>query len=68
MKPIRPIDLVVSVDEAAEIVGVSPRRIRELLEAGEIDGRQTSKGVWLVSRASAQSFERRPRGPRPGEK
>lgn len=37
--------------EAAGLLNVSPRRVQQLLAAGELEGRRSGR-VWLVSRAS----------------
>jgi hypothetical protein len=54
----------VSVAEAAEIAGVSPERIRQLVAAGQMAGEKKA-GVWLVLRADATRFVRMPNMGRP---
>lgn len=63
-KPAQPIDLndVLTSEEAAQVIGVSGRRVRELLKSGELPGRPVNERLWLVTRASAESFQRKPRG------
>jgi hypothetical protein len=43
---------VLSVPEAASLLGVSPQRVRAMLAFGELDGKKLS-GVWLVEYLSA---------------
>lgn len=52
---------VVSVVEAAEYLGVSPRRVRRMLADELLDGRQIGR-EWAVGRRSLESL-RRHRGP-----
>lgn len=48
-----------SVREAARLIGVSPQRVRAMLQAGRLQGRKVGR-AWLVS--DPQRLERRPRG------
>jgi excisionase family DNA binding protein len=41
----------ISADEAGAVLGVKARRVRQLLDAGQLEGRRVG-GRWLVSRAS----------------
>ncbi|NKY38537.1 helix-turn-helix domain-containing protein [Cellulomonas septica] len=49
-----------SVAEAAELLEVSPRRVRQLIEAGRLQARQVGR-QWLVEAASLPSRPRRAR-------
>lgn len=46
-----------SAEECAEMLGVSPQRVRKMLADGVLDGSKTSAG-WLVSRESAAARKR----------
>lgn len=48
-----------SVREAARILGVSPQRVRAMLDTGRLQGRKVGR-AWLV--ADPQRLDRRPRG------
>lgn len=39
---------MISTHQAAEALGVSPRRIQQLAVAGRIPGAQRVAGVWLI--------------------
>lgn len=57
----------VTVERAAEIIGVTTGRIRQLLRSGDLSGQKITERCWLVSRESALQYrdcERKP-GPRP---
>jgi hypothetical protein len=56
--------LYVSVADAAEIAGVSPERIRQLVASGQMGGEKKA-GVWLVLKADAERFVRIPNMGRP---
>lgn len=55
-KPIS-LDDVLTADQAAAVIGISGRRVRELLLAERIRGKQVGKGVWVVLRADAEAFK-----------
>lgn len=44
MTPVR----AVSVAEAADALGVSERRVRQLIDAGRVPGAERIGGVWLI--------------------
>lgn len=50
----------VSVGEAANALGLSPRRVRALIEAGRLQARRVG-GVWLIEGASLPSESHRSR-------
>lgn len=50
----------VSVAEAADLLGVSPRRVRQMIDAGRVQARQVG-GQWLVEAASLPSSPHRGR-------
>jgi excisionase family DNA binding protein len=45
--------VVVSVPEAANILGVGQQRVRQLLDRGKLSGRRVGRD-WVVSRASVE--------------
>jgi excisionase family DNA binding protein len=51
---------------AAKEMGLSPRRVRELAQAGELKAYRVGRD-WLIDVASAKNYRRRPRGRRPKE-
>jgi excisionase family DNA binding protein len=52
-----------TVTEAAEVLGVSGGRIRQLLLAGRIDGQKLHPRSWVVSAASVRAFGKLDRPP-----
>lgn len=48
----------VSTAEAAEILGVSDGRIRQLLLAGRIVGRKANERGWLIARTEVNRFKK----------
>ncbi|MEM1213840.1 MAG: helix-turn-helix domain-containing protein [Planctomycetota bacterium] len=60
----KPYNLVLVVAEAAETLGVTEGRVRQLCRDGELDARAAG-GTWLIDRQSAESYQRRPRGREP---
>jgi excisionase family DNA binding protein len=56
----RVVPMEVSVAEAADILEVSPRRVRQLIDAGRVQARQVG-GQWLVEAASLPSGPHRAR-------
>ena len=58
------VSLYCHVAEAAELAGVSDRQVRNAIKDGRIEATKVGH-VWMVLRASAQSFERVPGMGRP---
>ena len=58
------LSLYCSAAEAADLAGVSPERIRQLVASGQLAGEKKA-GVWLVMRADAARFVRMPNMGRP---
>jgi len=56
MSTVTLIDRFCSVEEAAEIIGCTDGRVRQLLRAGELDGKKVSERAWVVVRASAVKY------------
>lgn len=50
----------VSTQDAAVILGVSPRRVRQLIADGRLSGRK-QHGAWIVSAAEVEQLARRTR-------
>jgi hypothetical protein len=48
------VDDVLSVREAAQALGVSPQRVRQMLVAGDLAGRRSSAG-WMIEAEAVQS-------------
>jgi hypothetical protein len=67
-QPTDPLEDVISVDEAAAIVGIKAVMMRRHLTAGRVVGKQLG-GTWAVWRPSAEVFAKveRPVGRRPVE-
>ena len=50
-----------TVREAARVLGISDRRVRQLLESGELEGRRDDNGAWrLYQRSVHARLEDRP--------
>jgi len=47
-----------TVDEAAQAMGCSAGRVRQLLRAGRLEGEKVSPRVWMVRKRSLQAYER----------
>ena len=45
-----------SVAEAAEVIGCTDGRVRQLLGEGRIEGEKIGERVWVVSRKSAENY------------
>lgn len=58
-----PLEQVITPEEAADMLGVSRRRVRALLASGGLRGRQAGS-YWLVARRSVE--ERLAQDPQPG--
>ena len=52
-------DKIISVEEAAKVIGISERRVRQLLRENRLQGKKIGRG-WLVFESS---YERSTRGP-----
>lgn len=48
----------VSVVEAAEIIGCTVGRVRQLLLGGELVGEKLNERAWAVSRKSAEKYSK----------
>lgn len=55
----------VSVPEAADMLGVTDGRVRQLLIAGDLEGHKLGEKNWAIPVVAVQGYERKPRGPRP---
>ncbi len=49
----------ISVPEAAEILGCTEGRVRQLLYEDVIDGRKLNGRAWIISRASVERYGRK---------
>lgn len=58
---LREFKLLLTTQQAATILGVHPRRIIQLIKAGELDGERfgpdTRGGRWMVSRESVERLK-----------
>lgn len=54
---------MLSVSESAEILGVSPARVRQLIAAGSLEAKKAGR-AWVVPEAAV--YNRLSRGPQPG--
>ena len=55
----------ISVADAAEIIGVTMGRVRQLLQCGQIKGQHLTPRAWAVDRRSAEKYARTERQPGP---
>lgn len=49
-----------TVVQAAELIGISRRRVLQLLESGAIAGEKLNPRMWLVNKRSAERFSKKP--------
>jgi excisionase family DNA binding protein len=54
-----------SVTEAAEKIGITDGRVRQLLGSGVIRGQKINSRAWAVETSSVQEFMKAPRAPGP---
>jgi len=54
---------LLSVDEAARLIGVTSGRIRQLLSSGELRGEKFRNLIWQIRRSDAEKFANQPEGP-----
>ena len=54
---------LVSVNEASAVLGISPRRIRALLQRGQLRGALAHPRFYLLKRADVEAFAKRDRPP-----
>jgi len=55
-----------TVSDAAQALGVTGQRIRQLIAAGQLDAEKVGRSVWLVSEASVTARkEKAPEGAQP---
>ena len=52
-----------TTNEAADLMGVTPRRVRALIEAGRLRAEKVGRD-WQIRRADAENLERKPGRPR----
>ena len=50
----------VSVAEAAEIIGCTDGRVRQLLRDHELAGQKINERAWVISRDSVERFAKKP--------
>lgn len=50
----------VSVNEAAEILGCTDGRVRQLLREHELAGQKVNERAWIISRESVDRFAKKP--------
>lgn len=66
-----PVDEFLNVKEAAELIGCTDARVRQMLLADEMKGRKATASIWLIHRSEVEriiSKERRKGGrPRVGD-
>ena len=53
----------VTVTTAAEIMGCTPGRVRQMLRADEIEGEKVGERAWMVLRKAAEKRAQKPEGP-----
>jgi hypothetical protein len=63
-----PLDQICSTAEAAEIVGVSTKRLLVIGTAGRIEGKQLDGRTWVWLRSSVEAFARQERRSGPSAK
>lgn len=58
-------DAIVGTKEAAEMLGISIERVKQLCNMGSLDGRKMNGG-WIISRASVEArIASKPKAGRP---
>jgi len=50
-----------TTQKAAEVLEVTPRRVRDFLGEGRLIGRKVNPRLWMVSRASVETLQQRRR-------
>src|SRR4051794_33568325 len=56
------LELLLTPEEAARLLGLSLFTVRRLLRLGELPGRKVGKRQWRISRADLEEYLRVPRG------
>ena len=55
-----------TVSDAAQTLGVTGQRVRQLIAAGQLDAEKVGRSVWLVTEASVTARkEKAPEGAQP---
>lgn len=49
----------ITVEEAAELIGVTAQYVRQLIRAGMFESRRVGNRLWLVNRLSLEGWERK---------
>lgn len=57
-EPVAPLSHEISVREAAEVLRVSGRRVRQLCADGTLEARRDNGWAWLIDRASVELYRR----------
>jgi excisionase family DNA binding protein len=60
-------DDFVTTAEAAELLGVSPRRVRAMVAAGRLQAQTVTARMLLIARADLKLFKKRKAGRPPGK-
>lgn len=58
----KPADDILTTAEAAEVLGLSARQVREHAEAGRLAGRKLNPRTWVFRRGDVSAFTPGPRG------
>lgn len=53
---------ILTAAEAAEVIGVSPVRVRQYCQEGRFDSARKAKEAWVISAEEVKSFKRVPTG------
>jgi excisionase family DNA binding protein len=63
-----PVEELITVVQAADLLGITKRHVLRLIASGEIEGRQLASRAWLVNRASLANWtpkrRRKPKEPK----
>jgi excisionase family DNA binding protein len=59
-------ELLLTPEEAARLLGLSPFTVRRLLRQGELPGRKVGKRQWRIPRAGLEEYLRAPSATHPG--
>lgn len=54
---------MLTTTEAADLMGITPRRVRALISAGRLPAKKVGRD-WQIRRSDARTLERRPGRPR----
>jgi len=57
-----PTSSFVSVQEAADLIGITDGRVRQLLRSGELRGHKVNERAWIIPMDEVERFRKLPPG------